>query len=228
MNPLDALKQRQKLKAEQLAQEAAPPVPVLSAAEGETLLKNTLAELSAMASLDERQAHKRGVLPQLAPLAQAYLDSQSTAPNPLAVQVMIWLFDVNDIEPALNLAIELVRRGFNFMPDRFNRSMADFVADAVYDWANAQLAKNQPAAPYLDQLINAVESQHWALNFIVKGKLYAMAAKHAERSGEHAMCLLLCAQAEAANPDGAGVKTLKNKARAALMKTEPSQGEAIA
>jgi hypothetical protein len=220
MNPLEALNQRQRQQWQ-----IQPPLAAVSVEDHTAirLLNEALAEIGELSELDKRQAKKREIIPRLMPIVKAYLASNSTKPNPVAVHVMIWLFDIGDIDEAVKLALFLIGRGFNAMPKKFDRNMETFVADCVYDFAAEQLCNGNPAEPYLGQVVQAMEKAKWKVGFICKGKLYAMAAKHAEMRGELVDCLKLIEKAEQVNPakgksGGAGVSGLKKKVQAILDK----------
>jgi hypothetical protein len=221
MNPLDRIKQKQQQAAQRAAFAPAPP-PAAAVGKLEQYQAAVSAAISAMASmpsLEERQEYKRQFLPQILPFVQAYVENGDHYPNSVAVQAMIWLFDIGDIERALGLALYLIAQGGHIMPKRFDRGMHTFVCDAVYDWANEQLKNKQPAAPYLGELIAAMEKDRWDLHPAVASKLYAMAAKHAEREGDFEAVVKFCDAAQRVNPDGAGVKTMKERAAAKLAAT---------
>jgi hypothetical protein len=216
MNPLKRIKEKQ-----QAAPASAAPVPIGPAAgkleQYQAAVAAAINAMAPMTNLDERQAYKRmAALPQIMPFVDDYVARGERYPNSVAVQAMIWLFDIGDIERALNLALILIEQGIHLMPKRFDRDMPTFVCDAMYDWANAQLKANQPAAPYLEHLIGSLEKGGWPLHPAVASKLYAMAAKHAEREGDFAKVVALCEAAQRVNPEGHGTKTLKERAVAKL------------
>jgi len=92
-------------------------------------------------------------------------------PNSIAVQVMVWLFDTLDIERGLTLALHLIKQGGQQMPVRFDRrDLETFVCDAVYDWANSLLKKDQSASPYLDSVVTELGNGNWALSPPVKSE----------------------------------------------------------
>lgn len=225
MTPFQLAKQRQQ---DRQASPPAVPVPVRARPLDESILgileqyqAAVDAAISAMAPMTamsaERTAYKRHVLPQILPFVNAYIDSGERYPNSVAVQCMIWLFDVGDIELALSLGLALIVQGCHTLPRRFDRKdLETFVCDAMYDWAKAQLAADASASPRLEQLIAAMESGKWSLHPAVASKMYAMAAKHADRLGDSRKVVRLCEAAQRVNPDGAGVKTLLNAAKAKL------------
>jgi hypothetical protein len=214
-NPLDRIaRQQRQTAAAQPATALAAMAPVGEA--GHTLdhyqafIQTVAAQLANIHDLDAKQAHKRKVLPEVLPFVEEYVASGDRYPNSVAVEAMIWLFDVGDIERALTLALYLIDQACHAMPKRFGCNLQTFVCGrGVYDWAAEQLKANQPAAPYLEQTIAHMELEQWELFPAVASGLYALAAKHAERLGEYGQAVTWCNKAEAVNPEKAGVKTLK-------------------
>lgn len=220
MSKLDAIKAKQLAEAaaggpNPYAAEAEQPAasPTLSSlAHYQAALAADLASLKNLKILDEKQAAKRGMLPTYAPLIDEYITQGHDYPNDVAVQVMIWLMDVGDVEQGLDLAFELIKRKQR-LPDKFaRRDIETFVCDAIYDWANDLLKKDQSASPYLDTVVEVIESNTWDLSPPVASKVYAMLAKHKMREGQYQTVIDLCDKAESVNPDGAGVKKLREQA----------------
>ena len=169
-----------------------------------------LASLKALNTLDEKQAAKKTMLEKYRSFVNDYVSQAHNYPNSIAVQVMIWLLDTGDIENGLNLGLHLAEQG-QIMPVKFDRrDIETFLCDALYDWANDLLKKQQSASPYLDIL--AAKLPEWGLHPAVTSKVYVMLAKHKKQAHDWTACYQLCELAEQANPEGAGVKTLKAEA----------------
>lgn len=181
-----------------------------------------VARIKTKPVIEDKQALKRELLPNYLPFVEAYVSDGHDYPNDVAVQVMVWLFDVNDIDNALKIGAYLVATGTNELPAKFARNLLTFISDEVYEWANAQLKAEQTASPYLDDLVGFIDSdtviKEWDLHPLVISKNMAMLAKHKEREGKLAECVALCERAEVANPEGAGVKTMKERVQKALIK----------
>lgn len=188
-----------------------------------------VARIKTKPALEDKQVLKSELLPNYLPFVQAYVADGHDYPNDVAVQVMVWLFDVNDIDNALKIGMYLVATGNNDLPPKFSRNLPTFVADAIYDWANAELKAEQTASPYLDDLITFMDDQalveKWDLHPAVISKNLALLAKHKEREGKLAECVALCERAEVANPTGAGVKTMKERVQKLLDKAAESSDE---
>lgn len=172
-----------------------------------------IARIKLVKKLEEKQAIKADLLPAYLPFVNNYVEQGHDYPNSVAVQVMVWLLDTNQIEQGLNIGLHLVKLGTQSLPVQFNRDIQTFIADAVYDWANEQLKANQSANPYLEQLATVMLEDSWDLHPAVISKTFAMLAKHAFAADLFIDAVAFCTISEKANPEGAGVKTLKAKAQ---------------
>ncbi|WP_433736428.1 phage terminase small subunit [Pseudomonas putida] len=128
------------------------------------LMNAALAEdcgrLSELNSLEARQRLKRDeLLPKYLEYVQRYRDSGLNHPNLVLMQVMVWLFDTEQFEPALELADFAIEQG-QAMPERFRRDIPTFVGDTVVEWAEAQHKAQRNPQPYLSQLLLRVDG-HW-------------------------------------------------------------------
>ncbi|BBL73977.1 phage terminase small subunit [Methylomagnum ishizawai] len=196
---------------ESIAAEASPRV-LGELAQYQAAVDAHIAAMAPMKDLAERQAYKAATaLPEIMPFVAAYLDSGQRYPNSVAVQVMIWLFDVGNIGQALGLAFRLIVQGIHPMPSRFDRDMKTFVCDALYDWANERLKANDQAAPYLPDFLAAIEDARWQLHPAVLSKLYVMQAKHLERLQEYGAAASACMKAMEVNPEKHGCKGLLDR-----------------
>jgi len=231
VNKLDQIKaKQQKTKKKEPAtvtpalkqQGKIPTLPI-----AQTALAVDLGKLKEVKDLDEKCKIKRTVLPTYLPYVNHYVKAGEKHPNDVAVQVMIWQFDVDDIEDAVNLALHLIEQGVHQMPERFKRrDLETFVCDAMYDWANNLLKNTEHgASPYLDVLVDTLRKDKWSLAPMVESKCYVMLAKHKVRAGDDVKALELCHWAEEANPEGAGVNTLKKKIQKRLEKLAKEKTE---
>jgi|GEM_PF-2113062 len=168
-----------------------------------------IARIKTVPVLEEKQAIKRTLLPAYLPFVNDYVANGHDYPCDVAVQVMIWLFDVDDIENALRIGLHLVKTGHNTTPPKWARTLEDVVTDAMYDWANSQLKDEHSASPYLDQLVVAMTVGKWDMHPLMLAKSFVMLAKHKAREGNYRQCLVLCGYAETLLGKQAGVKGLK-------------------
>lgn len=183
----------------------------------QTLMQADLTKISLLKNMEERAELKKALLPQYSAFVKNYIDEGHDYPNDVAVQIMIWSIDIDAVEPFMDLAMALIETGNQHMPARFKRQdLETFVCDAMYDWANELLKQQQSASPYIDQLAMAIDEDHWDVHPLCASKVFAIAAKHKELSGEYQEGVDLCDLAIAINPDKHGVKSLKERMESKL------------
>lgn len=193
-------------------------------------METDYARIKLHKKIDEKIAVKKELLPAYLGFVLEYIRQGFDYPCDVAVRVMIWLFDIDDIENGLKVGLYLVGTGKQRMPANFGRDIETFLCDAVYDWSKVQLDQKQSALPYLEDLVNAVEAGHWDLHPAVHSKIFVMLAKHHFELGLFGYCVLNCEKAEQVNPEGAGVKTLRAKALAQIEKQnaqKPTSDETV-
>jgi hypothetical protein len=176
-------------------------------------LEQDLLRLKAISSdnIPAKIELKKELIKNYSGLIKGFL-AGSTAEKSVVAQIMIWLFDIADIENALAVAFRLIEIN-QPMPKQFSSDMKTFVCDYTYDWANALLKKEQSASPYLDSVIERIDADFWDLSPPVASKMYALLAKFKFAEEKFADVVRLCDKAESVNPEGAGVKTLKAQAQ---------------
>lgn len=125
-------------------------------------LAEDCARLSDLNSMEARQRLKREeLLPKYLEYVQRYRESGLNHPNLVLMQVLVWLFDTEQFEQALDLAdFAMVQK--QEMPERFRRDIPTFVADTMIDWADAEVKAGRSPEPYLSQLLPRVEKD-WEL-----------------------------------------------------------------
>lgn len=127
-----------------------------------TALAKDCARLSDLNSLADRQRLKREeLLPKYLDYVQRYQDSGLNHPNPVLMQVLVWLFDTEQFEQALLLADFAMQQG-QTMPERFKRDIPTFIADTVIEWAEAEHEAKHSPEPYLSLLLPRVDGE-WQL-----------------------------------------------------------------
>lgn len=125
-------------------------------------LAEDCARLSDLNSMEAQQRLKREeLLPKYLAYVQRYRESGLNHPNPVLMQVLVWLFDTEQFEPALDLA-DFAMAQKQDMPERFRRDIPTFVADTMIDWADAEVKAGRSPEPYLSQLLPRVEKE-WEL-----------------------------------------------------------------
>ena len=98
-------------------------------------------DLERISSIDNhelrRQIKRDELLPKYLDYVQRYRDSELSFPNPVMMQVLVWLFDTAQFGAGLELANFAMSQGQE-LPERFKRNVQTFVADEVIDWAEAE------------------------------------------------------------------------------------------
>lgn len=224
MNRLQAIKD---LQLEQVAQGSENPyAPIVDASlqtsepydfdHYKAAMLADINQLKQLKTIEAKAMAKGTMLNQYLPFVNSYVTAGDNYPNSVAVQVAIWLVDTGNIPAATNLLLHLIKQGIHHTPFNFDRTLEVFTCDAVYDWAAALFKDALVAGQELETVTTTMENDKWSVPPVVEGKMYAMLAKHKMLANEFEAALTLCGKAEAANPDGAGVKKLKENIEAAL------------
>ncbi len=122
-----------------------------------TALDADLERISAINSREARQALKRDeLLPKYLDYVQRYRESGLNHPNPVLMQVLVWLFDTAQFEAGIELADFAIGQGQQ-LPERFKRDVQTFVADELIDWAEAEHKAGRSPEPYVSQLLPRVD-----------------------------------------------------------------------
>lgn len=149
----------------------------------EAALDQDLARLSAINGLAGRQLLKRDeLLPKYQDYVARYCESGLVFPNPVLVQVMVWLFDTAQFEDGLQLANVAIEQGQQ-MPERFKRDIQTFVADAVCEWAYAEYKAGRSPEPYLSDLLPLVDGE-WQLTEQIPSKYHKLIGMRAVEAGQ--------------------------------------------
>ncbi len=155
------LKQRQAL-------EGAESLHVLSAA-----LANDVDMLHGL-TLAQKVALKRDeLLPKWMPTVEKYLNGGEVYRNPILAWCVIWLFDVGDMDAALNLADIAIEQGQETPPE-LKSNFPTFVADTVLKWAEVQARDGHPIEPYFSRTFTDV-AEKWELYEVIQAKWFKFA-----------------------------------------------------
>ena len=188
-------------------------------------LQTDVQRLSTKDTLEDKAAMKKELLPRYMPFVEDYMANGHDYPNSVAVMMMVWLFDIGDIEQGLHLGFYLVKTPKQVMPHGFSSTMETFICDYTYDWANAQIKEEKTASPYLDNLVKVLLDAKWELAMPVKSKMLNMMAKNAFLKGDFKACVSWCEATKEVNPEGHATKTLMNKALKEIEKLEQAAAE---
>lgn len=179
------------------------------------LLKIDLAKIKEVGDIAKKTELKKVLIKQYLPFINQYLSSGACYKNNVAVYCMIWLFDIGDIEQAVQLALVLIKQKIQHLPDNFGRSLQTFVCHSVHDWAIERLQQKQTASPHLNDVCVLIEN--WDVDDLTASKFYAITARHYFAVEDWANCIVWADKAESLNPKKAGIKTMRESAYKALM-----------
>lgn len=181
-----------------------------------TALTDDLGRLSDLNALADRQRLKRDeLLPKYLDYVQRYRESGLNHPNPVLMQVLVWLFDTEQFEDALELADFAMQQG-QAMPERFKRDIPTFIADTLIDWAEAEHKAGRSPEPYLTQLLPRVDGE-WALFERIPARYHKLLGILAMADSDWDKACAHFFRAEALFP-AIGVKTRLEEASKALRK----------
>ena len=113
-------------------------------------LDGDVAKLKAIKSVKEKIKVKAETLvPKYLPAVKSLTASNSA--DPLLGQILVWLFDINDIPEAMDLAVYCIEHEVP-MPERFKRDLHDYLCDTIVDWAEAEHEAGRSTEPYFGQV----------------------------------------------------------------------------
>lgn len=122
----------------------------------------------------DRVEHKRTVLiPKYMPLAESFLDSGKSYDNPIFSNVLVWLFDVGELEKAIEWCLIAIEREIP-TPDFIKRGWPTFCADQVLEWAQTNYENGNSVEPYFSQVFKLV-AEKWRLHEKISAKFYKFA-----------------------------------------------------
>ncbi|MGL4838443.1 MAG: phage terminase small subunit, partial [Shewanella sp.] len=139
-----------------------------------------LKRLKAYARRSDKIDHKRDVLlPKWLPIVEAYLTEKASktndgiSDNPIFAYCTIWLFDVGNLARGLEYALQAIELG-QPMPSVIRRKWQGFIADTIFDWAEAQAENGSSIEPYFGTVFKRVIND-WQLPEPVTAKYYKFA-----------------------------------------------------
>lgn len=132
-------------------------------------------KLKEFVQIAEKVNYKRNVLiPKYKPVVDAYLEAGESYQNPIFTDLIIWLFDIGDLETAVSWLFKAIELDLP-TPENFKRdSWAVVCADTVLDWADVQQKHGHSIEPYFSQVLEKIESV-WKLPEQLEAKWYKFA-----------------------------------------------------
>ncbi|MDR9767682.1 phage terminase small subunit [Shewanella baltica] len=138
-----------------------------------------LKRLKAFERRADKIAHKRDVLlPKWLPIVEEYLKQKQDKPNEINdnsifAYCAVWSFDIGDLARGLELSFRAIELG-QPMPPIIRRKWPGFIADTVFDWAEAQAEHGHSIEPYFGTVFKRVIND-WKLPEPVTAKYYKFA-----------------------------------------------------
>lgn len=122
----------------------------------------------------DRVNYKRdALLPKWVPTVEAYLASGQVYANPVFAWCVIWLFDVGDLDKALDWA-DIAISQKQATPDRLRSNFPTFVADTMLAWAQETAGRGESVEPYFTRTFERVANT-WRLHEQVTAKWFKFA-----------------------------------------------------
>lgn len=182
-------------------------------------------DLERISSIDNhelrRQLKRDELLPKYLAYVQRYRDSELNFPNPVMMQVLVWLFDTAQFGAGLELANFAMSQDQQ-LPERFKRNVQTFVADEVIDWAESEYKAKRSPEPYLSDLLPLVDGE-WKLFERIPARYHKQIGILALDQRDFAKAITHFERAEALY-EGIGVGTRLDGARKALAKEQAGNG----
>lgn len=131
----------------------------------------------------DRVNYKRDVLlPKWVPTVEAYLASGQVYANPVFAWCVIWLFDVGDLDKALDWA-DIAISQQQATPDRLRSNFPTFVADTMLAWAQETAGRGESLEPYFTRTFERVANT-WRLHEQVTAKWFKFAGQELLRNDD--------------------------------------------
>ncbi|WP_421239907.1 phage terminase small subunit [Aeromonas enteropelogenes] len=140
-------------------------------------LERDMKRLKALSRVSDKVAMKRRELfPKYRPYVDKYLALAARGTvyqNPLFQRLIVWAFDVDDLETGIAWAELAIAQGQK-RPAGIKRDWAHFTADTVLAWAEEQAALGHAVEPWFSRIFDKVRGE-WRLNEQATAKWYKLA-----------------------------------------------------
>lgn len=137
-------------------------------------LEKDVAQARSIQFIPDRIVFKRDVLlPKWTPTVDAYLSSGQVYANPVLAWCVIWLFDVGDLDKALDWA-DIAISQQQATPERLRSNFPTFVADTMLAWAEESAGRGESIEPYFSRTFERV-ADTWRLHEQVTAKWFKFA-----------------------------------------------------
>jgi hypothetical protein len=135
-------------------------------------MDNDLKRLKALTRMDDKIALKRDELvPKYRQSVKEYLDSDSQFKNQLFSHMVVWMFDIEELDTAIAWCDIAIEKGFE---SPFKRDFSTFCADQVLAWSERMSTAGHDIEPYFSQVFNKVKDD-WRINEQLTAKYFKFA-----------------------------------------------------
>ncbi|EIY4984770.1 phage terminase small subunit [Klebsiella quasipneumoniae] len=139
-------------------------------------LDRDLQRLRDLPQIKQRVDLKRDeLLPKWAPYVERYLSAGEVYPYAVFGWCVIWLFDVGELERALDWANIAIAQD-QPTPERLRSRFPAFVADQILAWAELQAESGHAIEPYFSRVFKHVR-EDWRLHEKHTAKFYKFAGE---------------------------------------------------
>ncbi|MGD8230734.1 phage terminase small subunit [Vibrio sp. TRT 1302] len=117
--------------------------------------------LKEFASIDKKVEHKRNVLiPKYKPMVEAYLEAGEAYQNPIFTDLIVWLFDAEDLDTAISWCIQAIEQGLP-TPENLKCNWPTFAVRSVLEWSEAQARNGNSFEPYYGRINEQLLEDEW-------------------------------------------------------------------
>ncbi|MGX9517988.1 phage terminase small subunit [Vibrio mediterranei] len=138
--------------------------------------------LKGFNAIADRVEHKRSVLvPKYKPYIEKYLEDGDVYSNPIFSDMIVWLFDIQELELAIDWCFKAIDLGLPLPEGWRRKDWGTVCADFVLQWAEKESAEGRSVEPYFSQVFEKVEKE-WRLHEEVHAKWFKFAGLHLIRN----------------------------------------------
>ena len=135
-------------------------------------MDNDLKRLKALTRTDDKIALKRDeLIPKYRQSVIDYLEGDELFKNALFPNMVVWMFDIEELDTAISWCDIAIEKGFE---SPFKRDFSTFCADQVLAWSEKMSASGHDIEPYFTQVFNKVKND-WRITEKVTAKYFKFA-----------------------------------------------------
>lgn len=183
-------------------------------------LQQDLKALSDITDVAKKvELKKSALIPKWRPIVDDYIASGAQHKFEPLSRLVIWLLDTGAVDLAILYADKAIAQHQPQMPG-FSKSLDEFVAEEIHNWAQDEFKKKASAEPYLSDVIARIESRQWSVTqVIILNKLYKLVGQYADDAGELEKAEAAYLKCVEVNPEKHGVKGLLKAVQTKMGKT---------